>query len=118
MDMNLLAALDALLAEGSVTGAGRRLGLSASAVGVTLGAYGVGMVCGALAAPAVARRIAFGRMLLVGPFCGLAASLVMVGTLAVPSFWLAASSFFLLGAGRFCGPSARRRCARPSRPRT
>ncbi|KAK47238.1 MFS transporter [Caballeronia jiangsuensis] len=77
----------------------QRLGLSASAVGVTLGAYGVGMVCGALAAPAVARRIAFGRMLLVGPFCGLAASLVMVGTLAVPSFWLAASSFFLLGAG-------------------
>ena len=77
----------------------QRLGLSASAVGVTLGAYGVGMVCGALAAPAVARRIAFGRMLLVGPFCGLAASLVMVGTLAAPSFWLAASSFFLLGAG-------------------
>jgi len=96
----------------------QRLGLSASAIGATLGAYGVGMVCGALAAPAVARRIAFGRMLLVGPFCGLAASLVMVGTLAVPSFWLAASSFFLLGAGRFCGPSARRRCARPSRPRT
>jgi len=28
MDMNLLAALDALLAEGSVTGAARRLGLS------------------------------------------------------------------------------------------
>ncbi|SAK65930.1 MFS transporter [Caballeronia ptereochthonis] len=77
----------------------QRLGLSASAVGVTLGAYGVGMVCGALAAPAVARRIAFGRMLLVGPFCGLAASLAMVATLAAPSFWLAASSFFLLGAG-------------------
>ena len=31
VDMNLLAALDALLAEGSVTGAARRLGLSASA---------------------------------------------------------------------------------------
>jgi predicted MFS family arabinose efflux permease len=77
----------------------QRLGLSASAIGATLGAYGVGMVCGALAAPAVARRIAFGRMLLVGPFCGLAASLAMVATLAVPSFWLAASSFFLLGAG-------------------
>ncbi|BAO92315.1 MFS transporter [Caballeronia cordobensis] len=77
----------------------QRLGLSASAVGVTLGAYGAGMVCGALAAPAVARRMAFGRMLLVGPFCGLAASLVMVATLAAPSFWLAASSFFLLGAG-------------------
>ncbi len=34
--MNLLAALDALLSEGSVTGAGRRLGLSASAMSRTL----------------------------------------------------------------------------------
>ncbi|MEX3974849.1 MFS transporter [Paraburkholderia caribensis] len=76
-----------------------RLGLSASAIGTTLGAFGIGMVCGALAAPFVARRMTFGRMLLVGPFCGLAASLVMVATLAVPSFWPAAASFFLLGAG-------------------
>jgi DNA-binding transcriptional LysR family regulator len=36
MDMNLLAALDALLAEGSVTGAARRLGLSSSAMSRTL----------------------------------------------------------------------------------
>jgi predicted MFS family arabinose efflux permease len=76
-----------------------RLGLSASAVGVTLGAYGVGMVCGALAAPAIARRLAFGRVLIIGPSCGLLASLVMVATLVAPSFWLAMLSFFLLGAG-------------------
>jgi len=36
LDMNLLAALDVLLAEGSVTGAARRLGLSASAMSRTL----------------------------------------------------------------------------------
>ena len=36
VDLNLLVALDALLAEGSVTGAGRRLGLSASAMSRTL----------------------------------------------------------------------------------
>ena len=36
MDMNLLAALDALLAEGSVTGAARRLSLSSSAMSRTL----------------------------------------------------------------------------------
>src|SRR5882757_5305723 len=36
MDMNLLAALDALLAERSVTGAARRLGLSSSAMSRTL----------------------------------------------------------------------------------
>ena len=76
-----------------------RLGLSASAIGVTLGAYGVGMVCGALAAPFIARRLAFGRMLIIGPSCGLLASLVMVATLVAPSFWLAMASFFLLGAG-------------------
>lgn len=36
IDLNLLSALDALLAEGSVTGAARRLGLSASAMSRTL----------------------------------------------------------------------------------
>src|SRR5579862_6683148 len=36
VDLNLLAALDALLAEGSVTGAARRLGLSSSAMSRTL----------------------------------------------------------------------------------
>ncbi|SDG69523.1 MFS transporter [Paraburkholderia phenazinium] len=76
-----------------------RLGLTASAVGVTLGAYGVGMVCGALAAPSVAERLRFGRVLTIGPFCGLLASLVMVATLIVPSLWLAMLSFFLLGVG-------------------
>ncbi|USU15419.1 MFS transporter [Paraburkholderia fungorum] len=76
-----------------------RLGLSASMVGVTLGAYGVGMVCGALAAPAIARRLAFGRVLIIGPSCGLLASLVMVATIVTPSLWLATLSFFLLGAG-------------------
>ncbi|MEW6344265.1 MAG: MFS transporter [Paraburkholderia sp.] len=76
-----------------------RLGLTASAVGVTLGAYGVGMVCGALAAPSIAERLRFGRVLTIGPFCGLLASVVMVATLIVPSFWLAMLSFFLLGAG-------------------
>ncbi|MGF6467680.1 putative MFS family arabinose efflux permease [Paraburkholderia youngii] len=76
-----------------------RLGLDASAVGVTLGAYGVGMVCGALAAPAVAQRMAFGRLLIIGPSCGLLASLAMVATLVAPSFWLALASFFLLGVG-------------------
>lgn len=76
-----------------------RLGLSASMVGVTLGAYGVGMVCGALAAPAIARRLAFGRVLIIGPSCGLLASLVMVATIVTPSLWLAMLSFFLLGAG-------------------
>lgn len=36
VDLNLLVALDVLLAEGSVTGAARRLGLSTSAMSRTL----------------------------------------------------------------------------------
>ena len=36
VDLNLLVALDVLLAEGSVTAAARRLGLSASAMSRTL----------------------------------------------------------------------------------
>ena len=36
VDLNRLAALDALLSEGSVTGAARRLGLSSSAMSRTL----------------------------------------------------------------------------------
>ncbi|WP_118179685.1 MFS transporter [Paraburkholderia phosphatilytica] len=95
-----------------------RLGLGASAVGVTLGAYGVGMVCGALAAPSVARRLAFGRTLTIGPLCGLAASLVMTSTLVVPSFWLATLSFFLVGAGPILwtvGSTTLRQAITPSR---
>jgi transcriptional regulator, LysR family len=37
VDLNLLPALDALLSEGSVVGAARRLGLSESAMSRTLG---------------------------------------------------------------------------------
>jgi predicted MFS family arabinose efflux permease len=77
----------------------RTLGLSASAVGITLACYGAGMVCGALLAPRVMRVLPFGRTVLLGPFVSVAASLVMAGTLLWPSGVLAAVSFFLFGAG-------------------
>jgi len=44
----------------------RRLGLSASGVGVTLAAYGVGMVIGALIAPRVMRRLPIGIVIAIG----------------------------------------------------
>ncbi|MBV8651838.1 MAG: MFS transporter [Alphaproteobacteria bacterium] len=75
------------------------LGLTASAIGATLATYGIGMVSAALAAPRIARALPFGAMIAVGPIAGLAASLVMVATIWVPSVWLAALSFFLIGAG-------------------
>jgi predicted MFS family arabinose efflux permease len=66
-----------------------RLGLSAAAVGATLGVYGAGMVAGALLAPWLARRLSFGAMIGAGPLAALAASVLL----------LAAAGFFLFGAG-------------------
>lgn len=75
------------------------LGFSAGTVGATLGAYGAGMVTGALLAPALGRRLSFGAMMIVGPLSGLLAALIMLLTLQAPFAWLAGLSFFLFGAG-------------------
>ena len=77
----------------------RHLGLSATAVGVVLAMYGVGMVIGALMATRVMRRIAFGTVVGLGPVMGFVASIVMALTVLIPSRWLAGLSFFLLGVG-------------------
>lgn len=57
------------------------------------------MVVGALLAPAVARRLSFGMMLVVGPLFGFCAALVMLLTIWVSGGLLPAVSFFLFGAG-------------------
>jgi len=75
------------------------LGLTATGVGITLGIYGAGMMIGAVAAPAIARRISFGVMIALGPLGGLAAAAVMLSTIWIPSGALAGLSFFLFGAG-------------------
>ena len=77
----------------------RVLGLSAQAVGVTLGCYGAGMVVGALGAPRVIGAMPFGRAIQLGPAVSVLAMAAMVGTLAVPRGVLAGLSFFLFGAG-------------------
>jgi predicted MFS family arabinose efflux permease len=76
-----------------------QLGMTASGVGVTLGMFGVGMVVAALLAPRITRLLAFGEVVVLGPLAGLAAAVVMVLTIWFPSAWLAALSFFLIGAG-------------------
>ena len=43
--------------------------------------------------------LAFGTVITLGPVTGLAAALVMVLTIWIPSPWLAALCFFLIGAG-------------------
>ncbi len=79
--------------------AAHSLHLGAPAIGFTLGAYGIGMVSGALAAPRLTRRLAYGAMLTIGPTTALAGALLMAATLWFPSAPLAAISFFLFGAG-------------------
>ncbi|CUI97727.1 MFS transporter [Achromobacter xylosoxidans] len=76
-----------------------RLGLGAAGVGITLGVYGAGMLAGALAAPWLAGRLSFGALIAAGPLCALAASLILLSTLALPSGLWAAVGFFLFGAG-------------------
>jgi predicted MFS family arabinose efflux permease len=76
-----------------------RRGMTASGVGVTLGMFGVGMVVAALLAPRITRLLPFGDVVVLGPLAGLAAAVVMVVTIWIPSVWLAALSFFLIGAG-------------------
>ncbi|MBB1627878.1 MFS transporter [Achromobacter sp. UMC71] len=76
-----------------------RLGLTAAGVGITLGIYGAGMLAGALAAPWLAGRLRFGALIAAGPLCALAASLILLSTLAMPSGAWAAVGFFLFGAG-------------------
>jgi len=77
----------------------RSLDLSASAVGVILSTYGVGMVVGALLAGRIIRSFRFGICVVIGPIAGLMAAFVMVLTILIPSPLLAGFSFFLLGAG-------------------
>lgn len=77
----------------------RLLGLNAAAVGLTLAAYGAGMVAGALLAPRVVAKLPFGRAIQLGPVVSVLAALTMVATLAFPSGAVAALAFFLFGAG-------------------
>ena len=75
------------------------LGLDAGGVGVTLAAYGVGMIVGALLAPRVVALLPFGQAILLGPYFSVLAALTMAMTLVWPQGWLAGLSYFLFGAG-------------------
>jgi predicted MFS family arabinose efflux permease len=76
-----------------------RLGLSADAVGLTLGCFGAGMLIGAAFATRVARTLPFGTAILLGPLFSVGAAAAMLATWWWPTAWLAALSFVLFGAG-------------------
>lgn len=77
----------------------RSLGLSADLAGLTLAAYGIGMVAGALMATRIIGSMQYGSAILLGPVISVVAAGIMVATLVFPSAWLAAGSYFLFGAG-------------------
>ena len=77
----------------------RALGLRAELVGITLGCYGAGMIVGALLAPRIVGAMPFGRAIQFGPAVSVFAIASVVGTLVVPSGWLAGFGFFLFGLG-------------------
>jgi len=86
---------------------------SARAVGAALGVYGLGMVVGAFLYPAIARRLAFGRQILLGPPCW-----------PPPRCWCRCAwlrrwpswPFFSLAWGRLSGRLRPPRCGKSSRP--
>jgi len=74
--------------------AARSLGLSAAEIGLVFAVDGIGMVLGAIAAPAIERRIGLGRAIVLGPtLCALGVPLILLGT--------PATAIPLLAAGRF-----------------
>lgn len=78
----------------------QNLDMTPTEVDITLGIiYGGGMLIGALIAPALARRVSFGTMILLGPIGGFSAAVIMLLTLWLPSVWITGLSFFLFGAG-------------------
>lgn len=76
-----------------------QMGLDAVAVGITLGAYGVGMVAGAILAPMLGQWMRFGWLIATGPLVSVVAATVMLGSLVLPGVWLPGLSLFLFGAG-------------------
>ncbi|QHE92088.1 MFS transporter [Pandoraea fibrosis] len=80
------------------------LTFSAQAVGIALGVYGFGMVCGAFGYRHIARRLSFGRQIVLGPACAAVASLLMLATWrlsgGVLTYAVVFAAFFLFG----CGP--------------
>ena len=75
------------------------MGLDAQGVGLTLGAYGAGMVAGALLAPRAVAHLRFGHAIVVGPAVSVLAAAAMAATVFWPDGKLAAVSYFLFGAG-------------------
>jgi len=72
---------------------------TATLIGITLGAYGVGLMLGAAIAARVLRRLPLHVVLSLGPVSAEVAALLMLSTLPYHSFILAGASLFVFGVG-------------------
>ena len=77
----------------------QRLGLTADQVGLTLGAYGAGMLLGGLFVPLVLPRIRIGLFIVLGPIGSLAGVLIIVSSRFMPGLALPLIGFFVFGVG-------------------
>jgi predicted MFS family arabinose efflux permease len=77
----------------------RHLSLDASGIGLIFAVDGAGMVLGALLAPAILRRLAFGLVVGIGPLSGLLGAVCVALTIWYPTPLLAGLGFFLFGVG-------------------
>ncbi|AJC23452.2 hypothetical protein RO07_18305 [Pandoraea pulmonicola] len=79
------------------------LAFTAQTVGIALGVYGFGMVCGAFGYARLAARLTFGRQILLGPVCACLAALLMASTWwlsgGAAAYAIVFGAFFLFGFG-------------------
>ncbi len=75
------------------------LGLDPARMGLAQSAYGAGLILGALAAPATARRLPPGATLIFGPAVSVLASLFFLAAPKGNGLLLAGAGFFLIGFG-------------------
>ncbi len=77
----------------------RDLGLSAAEIGLVFAVDGIGMVLGAFAAPAIARRIGIGRSIVLGPAVGVAGIALILAATPATAIALLVAGRFLFGFG-------------------
>lgn len=76
-----------------------RQSMTPTTVGMAMGIFGIGMVIGAFSMPWLSRRLALGRISVLGPVGGFVAAALMTATVGMPSPPLVCLSFFLFGLG-------------------
>lgn len=79
--------------------AASHLHMKAANVGTSMAIGGVGMLCGALLTPRLARVLTFGNLVIVGPIGGFIGAAFMAGSVLIAAKPMVWAGFFFFGAG-------------------